>query len=161
MSTFLSLIFYSHTYLFPPNSVQPSLCGSRIPWAASMGVMRSIGTAEHIVSSSVPDIPLPTGNAATYVLENAKRWPTKIALVSYLLNCLPFYVVLLLHLFIFIFSSFFFIFFYFFIYFLFFFFCLFFIFVSFPFLFLLLPFFFFSFFFISSSSFLIFFFLLH
>lgn len=39
---------------------------------------------EHIVTSHVPDLPLPSGNLAAYVLENAKLWPDKTALVSQL-----------------------------------------------------------------------------
>ncbi|XP_050718767.1 uncharacterized protein LOC126999811 isoform X5 [Eriocheir sinensis] len=41
----------------------------------------SRSSAEHnIVSSHVPDVPLPSGNAAAYVLETAKEWPNRTAL---------------------------------------------------------------------------------
>ncbi|KAG0728974.1 4-coumarate--CoA ligase 3 [Chionoecetes opilio] len=65
------------------SGVQPG--SSAGPWrgtvAAGGGGWRDVsGSAQHIVSSPVPDIPLPSGNAAAYVLENWKQWSNKTAL---------------------------------------------------------------------------------
>lgn len=37
---------------------------------------------KNIVTSPFPDVPLPSGNAAAYILEKANEWPDRIALVG-------------------------------------------------------------------------------
>lgn len=58
---------------------RPGLWGWQVAGEAG-GTRRHSSIADRIVSSALPDIPLPTGNLATYILETTKRWPTKTAL---------------------------------------------------------------------------------
>lgn len=62
------------------SNVQPAFCGWRVAAAVGVSGVRNASTTEHIISSHVPDITLPTGNAATYALETAKQWSTNTAL---------------------------------------------------------------------------------
>ncbi|XP_045131852.1 4-coumarate--CoA ligase-like [Portunus trituberculatus] len=69
------------SWVWHTSSRKPNFMGWHVAKEADVsGLRHHSSTAEYIVSSAFPDIPLPTGNIATYLLETTKQWQTKIAL---------------------------------------------------------------------------------